>query len=161
MSLIGNIKKRLLAKPERNMRDLWIKAEAESLAISNKMRRISLESNILFRRHPGTDPDSDITVAIFAGRSDIDTVALTVEALMEQTVLAGKIILYLPESEREYLPASLHILQNRGLELCFHPDDNVPAPPHGAIITGPSDLPDLSFISTYAETGQTRHNNNY
>jgi hypothetical protein len=90
-------------------------------------RRYVLEQNILHLTESGISNtkycNSDIIVSLTSYGKRIYDVALTIESIMEQTMKANKIILWLDYSfEKKELPYTLTILKKRGLEINYCED---------------------------------------
>lgn len=62
--------------------------------------------------------EKSLVVSLTSYGERVREVALTIESLMEQTILPNKIILWLSEHEK-YIPESLRLLEKRGLEINF------------------------------------------
>ena len=116
-------------------------------------RRMQIDNNLLSLHEKGvTDEkycDAQIIVSLTTYGRRIHSVYLTIESLMEQTMKANRIILWLDESFRDKkLPKSLEMLCDRGLEIAFCKDVRsykklVPALckfPDDVIITADDDL---------------------
>ena len=116
-------------------------------------KKYILEQNILHSQESGiTDAkycDHDIIVSLTTYSKRIYDVHLTIESIMEQTMKANRIILWLDYSfENQALPKALQLLQKRGLEIEYCKDIRsytklVPALrkyPNDAIITIDDDL---------------------
>lgn len=122
-----------------------------NLEFNNK--RNILEQNILFNKQPGITNykycNHNIIVSLTTYGKRINDVHLTIESIMEQTLKANKIILWLDYSfEGKRLPQSLKYLQEKGLEIKYCEDLKsykklIPALqqyPNDAIITIDDDL---------------------
>lgn len=73
----------------------------------------------------GIDKSSNIIVSLTSFPARIDKVWITIETLLDQTVLPGKVILWLAEeqfNDNRLLPKSLTRLRERGLEIRFCKD---------------------------------------
>lgn len=116
-------------------------------------KKYILEQNILHSQESGvTDEkycDHDIIVSLTTYSKRIYDVHLTIESIMEQTMKANRIILWLDYSfENQPLPKALQLLQKRGLEIEYCKDIRsykklIPALkkfPDDAIITIDDDL---------------------
>ena len=116
-------------------------------------KKYILEQNILHSQESGiTDEkycDHDIIVSLTTYSKRIYDVHLTIESIMEQTMKANRIILWLDYSfEKQPLPKALQLLQKRGLEIEYCKDIRsykklIPALkkyPDDAIITIDDDL---------------------
>lgn len=95
--------------------------------IGYNQKRFLLEQNILYSSEVGTTSkkycDHDIIVSLTTYGKRIYDVAFTIESIMEQTMKANKILLWLDYSfQNKALPNSLNNLKNRGLEICFCED---------------------------------------
>lgn len=112
-----------------------------------------LEQNILFCRESGVTSkrycDHDIIVSLTTYSKRLYEVHLTIESIMEQTMKANRIILWLDYSlQNKPLPKALLLLQKRGLEILYCEDIRsykklIPALelfPDDAIITIDDDL---------------------
>jgi len=117
------------------------------------MRKQSLEQNILYQNAMGvTDHkycDHDIIVSLTTYGKRIYDVALTIESIMEQTMKANRIVLWLDYSfQNVRLPGSIDALRKRGLEVKFCEDirsykkliPSLKAFPNDAIITIDDDI---------------------
>lgn len=90
-------------------------------------KRYMLEQNILHGREPGITDEKycghGIIVSLTTYSKRIYDVHLTVESIMEQTMKANRIVLWLDYSfEKQPLPAALQRLQKRGLEIAYCKD---------------------------------------
>lgn len=90
-------------------------------------KKYILEQNILHSQESGvTDEkycDHDIIVSLTTYSKRIYDVHLTIESIMEQTMKANRIILWLDYSfESQPLPKALQLLQKRGLEIEYCKD---------------------------------------
>ena len=97
------------------------------LLTNYNQKRFLLEQNILYSNEVGVTNtkycESDIIVSLTTYGKRIYDVALTIESIMEQTMKANKIVLWLDYSfQNKTLPNSLNKLKNRGLEICFCED---------------------------------------
>ncbi|GLL54498.1 glycosyl transferase [Bacteroides finegoldii] len=121
--------------------------------IEFQQRKRILEQNILFKTEMGvTDKkymDHDIIVSLTTFGKRLYDVALTIESIMEQTMKANRIVLWLQDDlKNTTLPGSLELLKKRGLEIAFYKDIRsytklVPSLhkyPNDAIITVDDDL---------------------
>ena len=112
-----------------------------------------LEQNILFCTEPGVTSekycDHDIIVSLTTYSKRLYEVHLTIESIMEQTMKANKIILWLDYSlQNKPLPKALLLLQKRGLEIQYCEDirsykkliPTLEQYPNDAIITIDDDL---------------------
>jgi hypothetical protein len=118
-----------------------------------EMRRFQLIEHILNDHQSGISTeryaDHDIIVSLTTYGKRINDVAFTIESIMQQTMKANKIVLWLDHSfEHQRLPESLLRQRDRGLEIAFCKDIRsytklVPALkryPEAAIITVDDDL---------------------
>lgn len=118
-----------------------------------EMRRFQLMEHILNDHQSGISTqrytDHDIIVSLTTYGKRINDVAFTIESIMQQTMKANKIVLWLDHSfEHKRLPESLLRQRERGLEIAFCKDIRsytklVPALihyPNAAIITIDDDL---------------------
>ena len=116
-------------------------------------KKYILEQNILYSQESGVTNekycDHDIIVSLTTYSKRIYDVHLTIESIMEQTMKANRIILWLDYCfEKQPLPKALQLLQKRGLEIEYCKDIRsytklVPALkkfPNDAIITIDDDL---------------------
>lgn len=90
-------------------------------------RKMILDNNLLLLKERGvTDRKycaSDIIVSLTTYGRRIHSVYLTIESLMEQSMKANRIILWLDTSfESQKLPQTIEILKQRGLEVAFCKD---------------------------------------
>lgn len=121
--------------------------------IQFNQKRYILEQNILHSQESGVTNekycDHDIIVSLTTYSKRIYDVHLTIESIMEQTMKANRIILWLDYSfEKRPLPKALQLLQKRGLEIEYCKDIRsytklIPALkkyPNDAIITIDDDL---------------------
>lgn len=107
-----------------------IQLRREGRKLDARIREHMLNQNILFCREPGTTadrhiPDRDIIVSLTTFGPRIREAALTIESIMEQTLLPNRIILWLDEqseADAPLLPASLRLLERRGLEIRYTRD---------------------------------------
>lgn len=116
-------------------------------------RKYALEQKILYDSTLGISPerycDHDIIVSLTTYSKRIYDVHLTIESIMEQTMKANRIILWLDYSfENKILPKALQLLQKKGLEIKFCKDirsykkliPTLKLCPNDAIITIDDDL---------------------
>ena len=116
-------------------------------------KKYILEQNILHSQESGITDEKycahDIIVSLTTYSKRIYDVHLTIESIMEQTMKANRIILWLDYSfEKQPLPKALQLLQKRGLEIEYCKDIHsytklIPALkryPNDAIITIDDDL---------------------
>ncbi|WP_302536786.1 glycosyltransferase family A protein [Phocaeicola coprophilus] len=90
-------------------------------------RKYILEQNILHDSTPGISQerycDHDIIVSLTTYSKRIYDVHLSIESIMEQTMKANRIILWLDYSfENKTLPKALQLLQKKGLEIKYCKD---------------------------------------
>lgn len=90
-------------------------------------RRMQLEQNLLYRHEPGVSSqrygDHDVVVSLTTYGRRIHSVWMAILSIMEQTMQANRIILWLDHSfENKPLPGSLQLLERRGLEVRFCDD---------------------------------------
>lgn len=90
-------------------------------------RKYILEQNILRDNTPGISEDQycdhEIIVSLTTHGKRIYDVHLTIESIMEQTMKANRIILWLDYNfKHKILPKTLQLLQKRGLEISFCKD---------------------------------------
>ena len=144
MSIIQKIKK-----------NLKISALIQQLDMSLKysQKKSILEQNILFNSTPGVSNikycDHDIIVSLTTFGKRLHEVHLAIESIMEQTMKANRIILWLDYSyQNQILPKALEFQQKRGLEIRFCEDirsykkliPTLKLYPNDAIITIDDDL---------------------
>lgn len=117
------------------------------------LRKQEMENRIINNRESGITntryADHEIIVSLTTYGKRLYDVALTIESIMDQTMKANRIVLWLgDEMQTTSLPSSLKRLQDRGLEIAFCKDIRsykklVPALckyPNDAIITIDDDL---------------------
>ena len=90
-------------------------------------KKYLLEQNILHNQESGITDEKycahDIIVSLTTYSKRIYDVHLTIESIMEQTMKANRIILWLDYSfEKQALPKALQLLQKRGLEIKYCKD---------------------------------------
>ena len=90
-------------------------------------KKYLLEQNILHSQESGITDEKycahDIIVSLTTYSKRIYDVHLTIESIMEQTMKANRIILWLDYSfEKQALPKALQLLQKRGLEIKYCKD---------------------------------------
>ena len=90
-------------------------------------RKYILEQNILRDNTPGISEDQycdhEIIVSLTTHGKRIYDVHLTIESIMEQTMKANRIILWLDYNfKHKTLPKTIQLLQKRGLEISFCKD---------------------------------------
>ena len=90
-------------------------------------RKMILDNNLLQLKESGITNhkycDSDIIVSLTTYGRRIHSVCLTIESLMEQSMKANRIILWLDTSfQSKKLPSTLEKLKSRGLEVAFCKD---------------------------------------
>lgn len=86
-----------------------------------------LEQNILYQKDSGVTHkkycNHQIIVSLTTYSKRLYDVCLTIESIMEQTMKPNRIILWLDYSyQHQRLPESLHLLENRGLEIMYCED---------------------------------------
>ncbi len=85
-------------------------------------KKMLLQNNILHNSALGISSnkygDKEIIVSLTSYGKRIHEVALTIESLMEQTILPNRIILWLSNKEKN-IPTALKQLEKRGLEIEF------------------------------------------
>lgn len=106
----------LLAANNRLMRQLLF-----------NQKKYVLEQNILYRSDLGVSKekycDHDIIVSLTTYDKRIWEVHLAIESIMEQTMKANRIILWLDYSfQSKVLPKALQLLEKRGLEIAYCAD---------------------------------------
>lgn len=107
-----------------------IQVRRESRKLDSRMREHRLHENILFLTSPGVSEqriveDKELIVSLTSFGPRVREVATTIESMMEQTVKANRIVLWLGrdfESNPKRIPASLRLLEKRGLEIRFTDD---------------------------------------
>jgi hypothetical protein len=91
------------------------------LEILSEQRRNELWDHILNETNPGVSStkyaDCDIIVSLTSYSKRLLEVALTIESIMEQTMKANRIVLWLAHEDYKHIPLSLKRLQARGLEI--------------------------------------------
>lgn len=90
-------------------------------------KKIILDQNILHDVEPGVSKerycDHDVIVSLTTYGDRIYDVALTIESIMDQTMKANRIVLWLDNSfKTKRLPNALHLLEKRGLEIKYCKD---------------------------------------
>lgn len=90
-------------------------------------KKYIMEQNILYNHELGISKEkycnNDIIVSITTYGKRIYDVHLTIESIMEQTMKANRIILWLDYSfENKPLPNAIRLLQERGLEIMYCKD---------------------------------------
>lgn len=108
-------------------RNLFRSSAKAVCELEYKQRRLVMEQNILHLHESGvTDTqygDHDIIVSLTTYGKRIYEVAVTIESIMEQTMKANRIILWIDYNFRDKpLPMNLKILQKRGLEIEYCKD---------------------------------------
>lgn len=103
------------------------KSANASLDSEYKLKRALLEQQILHSTEKGITEykycEHKIIVSLTTYGKRINDAAITIESIMEQTMKANRIILWLEDSfKTRHLPVSLQILQKRGLEIKYCPD---------------------------------------
>ena len=91
------------------------------LEILSEQRRNQLWEHILKDTESGVTEvkysDCDIIVSLTSYSQRMLEAALTIESIMEQTMKANRIVLWLAHDDFKHIPLSLKMLQNRGLEI--------------------------------------------
>ncbi|OUN99911.1 hypothetical protein B5F97_15005 [Bacteroides clarus] len=118
-----------------------------------QQRKYMLQQNIINSQEPGITPkkycNHNIVVSLTTFGKRIHDVAFTIESIMEQTMKANRIILWLDFSfENKILPIQLEKLKDRGLEIYYCRDirsykkiiPTLQLCPNDAIITIDDDL---------------------
>lgn len=95
--------------------------------IHSNQKKYILEQNILYNHTPGISDEKycnhNIIVSLTTYNKRIYDVHLAIESIMEQTMKANRIILWLDHNFETYpLPRALHSLQERGLEIKYCKD---------------------------------------
>lgn len=123
--------------------------------------RVLLDSETLYSKEPGTSQqqycDHDIVISLTTYGKRIEIAYLAIASLMRQSRKANRIILWLSEEEfsGKEMPATLTLLEKRGLEIRFCPDirsykkliPTLRLCPNAAIITVDDDVMyDISLI---------------
>lgn len=90
-------------------------------------KKYILEQNILYKRESGVSSekyfDNNVIVSLTTYGKRVYDVHLAIESIMEQTMKANRIILWLDYSfEHKLLPNALRLLQKRGLEIMYCKD---------------------------------------
>lgn len=143
MKLISNFKKLLLSLPSRY--DLkWA-----LFPLKVEQRALMLKQNILFNTASGVEKDlydgKEVVVSLSTFGERIRFAALAIESVMEQTMKANRIVLWLDNSFNGpgKIPNSLKLLQKRGLEIRFTDDLG----PHTKLIPSLRAFPDAIIIT--------------
>lgn len=121
---ISNFKKLLLGLAT----DIQLRREGKKL--DARIREHMLNQNIVLCREPGVSstrylPNSQVIVSLTTFGPRIREVARAIESIMEQTLKPNRIILWLNqelEHSPHLIPASLRLLEKRGLEILFTED---------------------------------------
>lgn len=151
MNIPGKLKWTVLAISDRRSEKIFKVTVPNERKIMERMRRYLLERRVVNYRTPGTDSSGSLVVAVRIGKEQLRTVAPVIEALMEQTRLARRLILFIPDSVDEGLiPASLRLLERRGLELLSYPADGEAVIPPGAIEVSADSLPQPEYLDMLA-----------
>ncbi|MCF0190797.1 MAG: hypothetical protein HUJ96_05995 [Marinilabiliaceae bacterium] len=144
----------LIEKLKRVLTDL-INSRIEKLQkeVQYDNRRLQIEQNILHCDENGTTDtkycDHNIIVSLTTYGKRLHDVAIAIESIMEQTMKANRIVLWLDEGLRDkVLPNNLQLLQKRGLEIEYCKDlrsykkliPSLRKFPNDAIITVDDDL---------------------
>lgn len=143
MSLISNIKQLLLSYPTR--KDL----EWALVPLKVEQRAERLKQNILYREDPGVTAEKydgkELIVSLTTFGSRIKFVALAIESLMEQTLQANRIVLWLDHRFEApgSIPAALRLLEKRGLELRFCDDIG----PHTKLVPALTAFPEALIVT--------------
>lgn len=137
----------------QNLLSLFKKSATASINLEYNQRRIWLEQQILHSPEKGVTDEKycnhNIIVSLTSYGKRVNDVAITIASIMEQTVKANRIILWLDNSfQSKRLPVCLELLKKRGLEVKFCKDIRsytklIPALkecPEDAIITIDDDL---------------------
>jgi len=108
-------------------RNLFRNSSKASCDAEYLRRRLVMEQNILHLHEPGiTDTrycDHEIIVSLTTYGKRLNEVAVTIESIMEQTMKANRIILWIDNIFREKpLPMNLQLLQKCGLEVEYCKD---------------------------------------
>ena len=117
-----NIKTKL-----RSYISLFKKSANVSLNLEFQIKRAFMEQQILHSTEKGITDfkycNHDIIVSLTTYGKRINDVAITIESIMEQTMKANRIILWIDNSfKNQHLPISLQLLQKRGLEIRYCKD---------------------------------------
>lgn len=111
-------------------------------------RRISLEDKILHSTERGISDkkycDHDIIVSLTTYGKRLDDVCFTIESIMQQTLKANRIVLWLDEQcINKELPAVLKLQQIRGLEIKYTKDIKS----YKKLIPSIKEFPDAAIIT--------------
>lgn len=141
-----------IKKIKENLRIVSITQQLEK-SIKYNQKKCILEQNILYNKEVGISKtkycDHDIIVSLTTYGKRLYEVHLAIESIMEQTMKANRIILWLDYSLQEKpLPKALQLQQERGLEVKFCEDlrsykkliPTLKICPNDAIITIDDDL---------------------
>lgn len=106
---------------------LFKKSANVSLNLEFQIKRALMEQQILHSTEKGITDfqycNHDIIVSLTTYGKRINDVAITIESIMEQTMKANRIILWLDYSfKNQHIPISLQLLQKRGLEIKYCSD---------------------------------------
>lgn len=120
MKIFENIKSKI-----KNTINYYFLSLESKIIFSQK--KTNLEQNILHSKELGINPnrycDHDIIVSLTTYGKRLHEVHLSIESIMEQTMKANRIILWLDNSlKNENLPQSLYLQQQRGLEIKYCED---------------------------------------
>lgn len=118
MKILQKIKKRL---------DLIYENHVDINHVLYNQKKMILEQNILHDFEPGITKDKycdhDFIVSLTTYGDRIYDVALTIESIMDQTMKANRIVLWIDNSfKNKRLPNALRLLENRGLEIMYCKD---------------------------------------
>ena len=123
------MKKKILTTIRRivGVQDLKARVMKQTKFNLYEMRRFQLMDHILNDHQSGITSerytDHDIIVSLTTYGKRINDVAFTIESIMQQTIRANKIVLWLDNSfEHKRLPESLLRQRERGLEIAFCKD---------------------------------------
>lgn len=151
MNITDKLKWTLVAMSDSRAAKIFKDTASNERIIMDRMRRYLLERRIVSSRTPGTDSSGSLDVAVRIGKEQLRTVAPVIEALMEQTRRARRLMLFIPDSvDAGLIPASLRLLERRGLELLSYPADGEAVIPPGAIEVSADSLPQPEYLDMLA-----------
>lgn len=125
-----------MKNPIRNFKQLLlglatdIQLRREGHKLNSRIREHMLNQNIVLCRQPGVTterhlPDAEVIVSLTTFGPRIREAARAIESIMEQTLKPNRIVLWLNqelEHTPHLIPASLRLLEKRGLEIHFTED---------------------------------------
>lgn len=112
-------KQRKAKSAEKKLNEL---IQIKTISLYNQYSQLILHSTDV---GTGNDVEDEIIVSLTSFSKRLDNVAYTIESLMQQTLKADRIQLWLgaDKTDADTIPLNLRKLEKRGLEICFGDKD--------------------------------------